>query len=175
MCYYLISHLSSLVQSVFEVTIRVMGGLLSAHSYARTIIPNYQNELLSEFLSLHISSLCVSLSLSLSLSLPNRYTVISIAIHPINLSDVCFCGPTEKAEDLGYRLLPAFRSPTGIPYPKINLKTGRVGRDKSTSLAEASTLLVEFGVLSRYSNSTIFERVAKRALQEIWKRRSNKV
>ncbi len=30
------------------------------------------------------------------------------------------------AEDLGYRLVPVFESPTGLPYKFVNLKTGRV-------------------------------------------------
>src|SRR5207237_9017350 len=50
------------------------------------------------------------------------------------------------AEDLGNRLLPAFHSPTGIPYRFVNLRTGKV-RDEVTNPAEAGTLLIEFGAL----------------------------
>eukprot|EP00897_Mesotaenium_endlicherianum_P005501 jgi/Mesen1/497/ME000104S10588 len=35
------------------------------------------------------------------------------------------------AEDLGHRLLPAFDTPTGIPYGSINLKHG-VAHDETT-------------------------------------------
>jgi hypothetical protein len=41
----------------------------------------------------------------------------------------------KKAEDLGTRLLPAFDSPTGMPYMYVNLKTGKV-RNARTNPAE---------------------------------------
>lgn len=75
------------------------------------------------------------------------------------------------AEDLGTRLLPAFDSPTGMPYRFVNLKTGKV-RDAETNPAEAGTLLVEFGALSRLTHKAVFYEKAKRALVEVYKRRS---
>ncbi|MFN2492990.1 MAG: glycoside hydrolase family 47 protein, partial [Pyrinomonadaceae bacterium] len=73
------------------------------------------------------------------------------------------------AEELGNRLLPVFGSPTGLPYIEINLKTGKVsGRD--TNPAEAGTLLIEFGTLSKLTNKPVFYDKAKRALVEIYKR-----
>ncbi|MCA1815536.1 MAG: glycoside hydrolase family 47 protein, partial [Acidobacteria bacterium] len=75
------------------------------------------------------------------------------------------------AEDLGTRLLPGFDSPTGIPYVFVNLKTGKV-RQPVTNPAEAGTLLVEFGTLARLTNKPIFYEKAKRALVEVFKRRS---
>ena len=75
------------------------------------------------------------------------------------------------AEDLGNRLLPVFNSPTGIPYRFVNLKTGKV-RDKVTNPAEAGTLLIEFGTLSKLTGKQIFYDKAKRALIETYKRRS---
>jgi mannosidase alpha-like ER degradation enhancer 2 len=75
------------------------------------------------------------------------------------------------AEDLGNRLLPVFDSPTGIPYRYVNLKTGKV-RGEVTNPAEAGTLLIEFGTLSKYTHKQIFYDKAKRALVEIYKRRS---
>jgi len=75
------------------------------------------------------------------------------------------------AEDLGNRLLPVFESPTGLPYRYVNLKTGKV-RDARTNPAEAGTLLVEFGTLSKLTNRPVFYEKAKRALVEIYKRRS---
>jgi mannosidase alpha-like ER degradation enhancer 2 len=74
------------------------------------------------------------------------------------------------AEDLGTRLLPVFTSPTGIPY-RVNLKTGKV-RGNVTNPAEAGTLLIEFGTLSKLTHKPIFYERAKRALVEIYKRRS---
>ena len=75
------------------------------------------------------------------------------------------------AEDLGNRLLPVFESPTGLPYRYVNLKSGKV-RGNVTNPAEAGTLLVEFGTLARLTHRQIFYDKAKRALVEIYKRRS---
>ncbi|MDQ1557217.1 MAG: degradation enhancer, mannosidase alpha-like 2 [Pyrinomonadaceae bacterium] len=75
------------------------------------------------------------------------------------------------AEDLGTRLLPAFESPTGIPYMYVNLKTGAV-RQPITNPAEAGTLLIEFGTLSKLTGKPVFYQKAKRSLVEVYKRRS---
>src|SRR6266487_5882850 len=50
------------------------------------------------------------------------------------------------ADDLGRRLLPAFDSPTGMPYVKVNLRSGKASGAKSNP-AEIGTLLLEFGTL----------------------------
>ncbi|MFZ4619632.1 MAG: glycoside hydrolase family 47 protein [Bacteroidota bacterium] len=101
----------------FEITIRVLGGLLSA----------YQTTGEKKFLKL--------------------------------------------ADDLGNRLLPVFNSPTGLPYVYVNLKTGKVSGD-TTNPAEAGTLLIEFGTLSKLTGKPVYYEKAKRALVEIYKRRS---
>jgi mannosidase alpha-like ER degradation enhancer 2 len=75
------------------------------------------------------------------------------------------------AEDLGMRLLPVFDSPTGIPYRFVNLKTGKT-RGAETNPAEAGTLLIEFGTLSRLTHKPLFYDKAKRALVEVYHRRS---
>jgi mannosidase alpha-like ER degradation enhancer 2 len=75
------------------------------------------------------------------------------------------------AEDLGNRLLPVFDSPTGLPYRYVNLKTGKV-RGNVTNPAEAGTLLIEFGTLSQLTHKPVFYDRAKRALVEIYNRRS---
>ncbi|PYS51996.1 MAG: glycoside hydrolase family 47 [Acidobacteria bacterium] len=75
------------------------------------------------------------------------------------------------AEDLGNRLLPVFDSPTGLPYRFVNLKTGKT-RGVETNPAEAGTLLIEFGTLSRLTHRPVFYDKAKRALVEIYNRRS---
>ena len=77
----------------------------------------------------------------------------------------------DLAEDLGNRLLPAFNSPTGLPYVYVNLRTGQV-RDPKTNPAETGTLLLEFGMLSKLTGKPIFYEKAKRALVETFKRRS---
>jgi ER degradation enhancer, mannosidase alpha-like 2 len=75
------------------------------------------------------------------------------------------------AEDLGTRLLPAFESPTGLPYRFVNLKNGKV-RGEVSNPAETGTLLIEFGTLSKLTGKPIFYDRAKRALVETYKRRS---
>ncbi|KFK31701.1 hypothetical protein AALP_AA6G147900 [Arabis alpina] len=116
--------------SVFETTIRVLGGLLSAHliasDYATGMrIPSYNNELLV------------------------------------------------LAEDLTRRMLPAFDTPTGIPFGSVNLMHGVDKHEsKITSTAGGGTLTLEFGVLSRLTNDPVFEQVAKNAVRGLWARRS---
>lgn len=75
------------------------------------------------------------------------------------------------AEDLGNRLLPAFNSPTGLPYVYVNLRTGQT-RDAVTNPAETGTLLLELGTLSKLTGRPVFYEKAKRALVETFKRRS---
>jgi len=69
------------------------------------------------------------------------------------------------AEDLGNRLLPAFESPTGMPYRFVNLKTGKV-RDAESNPAETGTLLIEFGTLAKLTKRPIFYEKAKRASEK---------
>ena len=75
------------------------------------------------------------------------------------------------ADDLGTRLLPAFASPTGMPFVYVNLKTGAV-RGEETNPAEIGTLLIEFGTLSKLTGKPIYYDKAKRALVELYNRRS---
>ena len=75
------------------------------------------------------------------------------------------------ADDLGKRLLPAFDSPTGMPYRFVNLRTGKT-RGSESNPAETGTLILEFGTLSRLTGDPRFYARAKRALTETFKRRS---
>jgi mannosidase alpha-like ER degradation enhancer 2 len=75
------------------------------------------------------------------------------------------------ADNLGNRLLPAFDSPTGMPYMYVNLKTGKT-RGARSNPAEIGTLLLEFGTLSKLSGKPIYYDKAKRALVELYSRRS---
>ena len=102
---------------VFEVTIRLLGGLLSA----------YQMDGDPRFLSL--------------------------------------------ATDLGDRLLPAFRSPTGMPFRYVNLRTGAT-RDPVSNPAEIGTLMLEFGTLARLTGRPVYYDTAKRAVERLFARRS---
>ncbi|KAJ2082833.1 hypothetical protein H4R24_001291 [Coemansia sp. RSA 988] len=123
---------------VFEVTIRMLGGLLSAH-----IIATDEKD-----------------TLGMRLDANGTYNGELLRL----------------ARDLGYRLLPAFEaSPNGTPYARTNLKHGMPkGETTGTCAAGAGTLLLEFGTLSRLTNETIFENVARLALNEMWTSRSKK-
>jgi mannosidase alpha-like ER degradation enhancer 2 len=74
------------------------------------------------------------------------------------------------ADDLGKRLLPAFKSKTGMPYRYVNLRTGAV-RDGVNNPAEIGTLILEFGTLSRHTGNKAYFDATKRALVELYKRR----
>uniref|UniRef100_A0A6Q2XYU3 alpha-1,2-Mannosidase n=2 Tax=Esox lucius TaxID=8010 RepID=A0A6Q2XYU3_ESOLU len=67
----------------------------------------------------------------------------------------------KKAIELGEKLLPAFKTPTGIPWALLNLKSG-IGRNwpwasgGSSILAEYGTLHLEFMHLSKLSGNPAF-------------------
>ena len=75
------------------------------------------------------------------------------------------------AEDLGTRMLPAFDTPTGIPWVNINLHTGK-GSGTDSNPAEAGTLLLEYGLLSRITGKPEYYAKAKQALVTTYLRRS---
>ena len=99
------------------------------------------------------------------------------------------------AYDIGNRLLPAFWTSTGIPYPRVNLRSGipfyarsplnfdpeegqcDVQQHGTTEVTEtcsagAGSLVIEFTLLSRLTGDPRFEELAKRAFWAIWSRRS---
>jgi len=168
--------LDSKVQ-VFETVIRGVGGLLSAHLFA-------------------------------SGELPIRgYTPVRAArkfwksppreVHPPMLwpNGFQYDGQLLRlALDLAQRLLPAFYTNTGMPYPRVNLRHGipfyqnsPLNRDSNvgecsaddfpeiteTCSAGAGSLVLEFTVLSRLTGDARFEQVAKRAFWAVWSRRSS--
>jgi mannosidase alpha-like ER degradation enhancer 2 len=75
------------------------------------------------------------------------------------------------ADDLGTRLLPAFNTPTGMPYMYVNLRTGKTTGARSNP-AEIGTLILEFGTLSKLTHKPVYLEKAKRAIVELYKRRS---
>ena len=77
----------------------------------------------------------------------------------------------DLAIDLANRLMPAFDSPTGMPYRYVNLKTGAVS-DSISNPAEIGTLILEWGTLSKITGNDVYYQKAKRALEEVFKRRS---
>ncbi|OCK75499.1 glycoside hydrolase family 47 protein [Lepidopterella palustris CBS 459.81] len=100
------------------------------------------------------------------------------------------------ALDLGERLLPAFHTPTGLPYPRVNLRHGipfyanspynndaehgQCQRNPGgnveiteTCSAGAGSLVLEFSTLSRLTGDGRFENAAKEAFWAVWNRRSS--
>lgn len=74
------------------------------------------------------------------------------------------------ALDCATRLLPAFNSSTGLPYPRVNLKTGLKGIEsvQVTCTACAGSMILEFAALSRLSGEAVFEQRAAKAMDVLW-------
>ncbi|EIW82385.1 glycoside hydrolase family 47 protein [Coniophora puteana RWD-64-598 SS2] len=80
----------------------------------------------------------------------------------------------DMAHDLGKRLLPAFATPTGLPFARLNLRHGVFrGESLDTCTAGAGSLILEFGTLSRLTGDDRFEKVAYKAFFALWNRRSD--
>ena len=75
------------------------------------------------------------------------------------------------AIDLANRLLPAFDTPTGMPYRYVHLRTGAVS-DSLNNPAEIATLMLEFGTLSKLIGEPRYYDTAKRAVEALFERRS---
>ncbi len=151
---------------VFETVIRGVGGLLSAHLFAVGELPinGYEPRRPG--------------SLAEPIVWPNNFKYNGQLLR--------------LALDLATRLLPAFYTPTGMPYPRVNLRHGIPfylnsplhgtninGADvddpaeiTETCSAGAGTLVLEFAVLSRLTGDQRFEQLAKRAFWAVWYRRS---
>ena len=133
--------------NLFETNIRVVGGLLSAHA----IIEAQQ-------LAAHAASDNVEARQRAERWVPEGYDGKLLTL----------------AENLASRLMPAFDTPTGIPYGSINLQSG-VAHNESliTSTAAGGTLLLEFGVLSRLTGNDTYEKAAERSMRSLWRYRSS--
>lgn len=79
------------------------------------------------------------------------------------------------AIDLGDKLLPAFFTRTGIPLHRLNLLKGVNATESGivTCTAAGGSFLLEFGLLSRLSGDSKYERAARKAINSLWSRRSD--
>lgn len=166
--------LDSKVQ-VFETVIRGVGGLLSAHLFAVGELPirGYDPKP-SAGAADPDDPLFVP-----SITWPNGFKYNGQLLR--------------LALDLAKRMLPAFYTTTGMPYPRVNLRHGipffpnsplfdvlgtsapenpRPTDITETCSAGAGSLVLEFTVLSRLTGDHRFEQVAKRAFWSVWNRRS---
>ncbi|KAB5578348.1 glycoside hydrolase family 47 protein [Coniochaeta sp. 2T2.1] len=154
---------------VFETVIRGVGGLLSAHLFAIGELPitGYS---------------------------PPQGSGGSLEDRPIHWPNgLRYDGQLLRlALDLAQRLLPAFYTATGMPYPRVNLRSGIpfyansplhevydsfVESDGAPEITEtcsagAGSLVLEFTVLSRLTGDARFEQLAKRAFWAVWSRKS---
>ena len=163
---------------VFETVIRGVGGLLSAHLFAigdlpiKGYRPKDQSSSGNEDGADHV----------LSIQWPNGFVYDGQMLR--------------LAQDLAQRILPAFHTTTGIPYPRVNLRYGvpfyvnsplnqnaETGQCQATqgSKAEltetcsagAGSLVLEFATLSRLTGDMRYEQFAKRAFWSVWERKSS--
>ncbi|XP_049751783.1 endoplasmic reticulum mannosyl-oligosaccharide 1,2-alpha-mannosidase isoform X1 [Elephas maximus indicus] len=66
----------------------------------------------------------------------------------------------EKAKDFGHRLMPAFQTPSKIPYSDVNIGTGNAHPPRWTSdstVAEVTSIQLEFRELSRLTGNEKFQ------------------
>mmetsp|Transcript_34240 Transcript_34240/g.78128 ORF Transcript_34240/g.78128 Transcript_34240/m.78128 type:complete len:509 (-) Transcript_34240:63-1589(-) len=79
------------------------------------------------------------------------------------------------AKSLGKRLLKAFKkSPIGIPFGSVNLKSGVHKLETSVSAtATGGTILLEFGLLSNLTGDRKYMDAAMKATRGLWDRRSS--
>tara|TARA_R110002050_G_scaffold285184_1_gene434721 strand:- start:1224 stop:3392 length:2169 start_codon:yes stop_codon:yes gene_type:complete len=145
------------VVSVFEVTIRVLGSLLSAHMLAAS--PHHMTLHLPQYVE---GSPFLKNPLLQSVP-PSPYVIKNYTGELLHM-----------AVDLGHRLLPAYtQSPTGIPYSRVNLRTRTpVKKIETNCLAGAGSVILEMAALSRLSGNPAFELAAKKTICELWSRRS---
>lgn len=77
------------------------------------------------------------------------------------------------AADAARKLLPAFQTPTGMPYGTVNLLRGVSPTETPvTCTAGVGTFILEFATLSRLTGDPTFEDAARRALSALWDTRS---
>lgn len=76
------------------------------------------------------------------------------------------------SEDLAKRLLPAFDSPTGMPYRYVNLQSGAT-KDPLNNPAEIGTLTLEWGTLSSITGNPIYYQKVKHAVEAVFAARSD--
>ncbi|XP_069740363.1 ER degradation-enhancing alpha-mannosidase-like protein 2 [Narcine bancroftii] len=78
------------------------------------------------------------------------------------------------AEEAARRLLPAFQTPTGMPFGTVNLLNGvDPSETPITCTAGIGTFILEFATLSRLTGDPVFEEVARKALDGLWNSRSD--
>jgi hypothetical protein len=150
--------------SVFETSIRSLGGLLSSHLMALRFIPDGVIPLHHVFDSNNL--------VRDDWSFPDNTTSSS---SPSVEKHWSYDGSLlTLAQDLADRLLPAFETSTGIPYGTVNLVKGvPKGETTIASLAGGGSMTLEFELLTRLTGEPVYGFVAMRAVKSLWRRRSS--
>ncbi|EST04831.2 Glycoside hydrolase, family 47 [Kalmanozyma brasiliensis GHG001] len=77
----------------------------------------------------------------------------------------------DKAVDLAERLKPAFDTPSGVPLREVDLETGEafpdLNNNNSSSLAEATTVQLEFKYLAHLTGEHEYWRIAERPMEVV--------
>ncbi|XP_047624985.1 endoplasmic reticulum mannosyl-oligosaccharide 1,2-alpha-mannosidase isoform X2 [Phacochoerus africanus] len=76
----------------------------------------------------------------------------------------------EKAEDFGNRLMPAFQTPSKIPYSDVNIGTGVAHPPRWTSdstVAEVTSIQLEFRELSRLTGNKKFREAVEQVARHV--------
>lgn len=179
--------------SVFETTIRILGGLLSAHQLAQIYL---QDKVLASDLWDSSGGVLIGNDSTLVCGGHDGDTDAKNVDDPTGFaSSIPRCTARlirqpmcqrrsniyweydglllELARDIGDRLLPAFATHTGIPYGTVNLLNG-VPLQETTiaSLAGGGTLSLEMELLSRLTGNVVYGNAAKLATRALWVRSS---
>lgn len=80
----------------------------------------------------------------------------------------------DAAVQVADRILPAFDSPTGLPFHRVSLAHGmtpELAKDDKSCTAAAGTFMLEFGALSDATGDAKYVRAAQRAVNSLWDRR----
>ncbi|XP_026167582.1 mannosidase, alpha, class 1B, member 1b isoform X3 [Mastacembelus armatus] len=78
----------------------------------------------------------------------------------------------DKAKDIGFRLMPAFKTPSKIPYSDVNIGKGTAHPPRWTSdstVAEVTSIQLEFRELSRLTQEPQYEAVVTDVMKQIHK------
>eukprot|EP01138_Halocafeteria_seosinensis_P013132 gb/GECG01013412.1/.p1 GENE.gb/GECG01013412.1/~~gb/GECG01013412.1/.p1 ORF type:complete len:666 (+),score=113.24 gb/GECG01013412.1/:1-1998(+) len=124
--------------SLFESTIRVLGGILSAYDWS-----DEKN-----------MGRLTSSSPQKPLSVENRRQTRSALL--------------KKGEELAQALMPCFDTITGLPYSTIDLGTGRTSNPGgSSTTSEVGTIQLEWERLARLTGNEKFGKVARRTMDKL--------
>ncbi|KAG7365321.1 glycosyl hydrolase family 47 protein [Nitzschia inconspicua] len=180
--------------SVFETNIRVLGGLLSAHQLAEAYL---HGKVLDRDVYAEDGNVLIG-PVSDGCHLDDGHQSDTIGQNQQDCSSTsagkCQTGREsfstcrnttnskhweydgfllDLARDIGDRMLPAFKTQTGIPYGTVNLLSGvPEGETPVASLAGGGTLSLEMELLGRLTGEERYGRAAKLATRALWMRRS---